>query len=321
MPLTPLPFGQAIARESFSIADTVEHMARAVPGLTLYEAIRTEAFRSRTATVGIGDLRLMASATQACRVEVEETGGWHLIVPYAGVASLRSDGKDYTLLSGGNALLLPNIRRYVERPTSSAVVISLNLTTLLETQRIVSGSPDIEPVLDHRPIELRLAKNAGMFRAFLEICRLIDTTLTTPNLAKVLGIDDVIYRWIVANLLQTDEDSRAIETTEQSRIDAVCDLVRSMVERPLTLTEMERVSGLSARALQYAFKSRFNCSPMEWQRHERMLEAQQRLCSLGPDDTITQLAYSMGFSSSAAFSSLYKRYFGEMPSETLKRIR
>ena len=83
----------------------------------------------------------------------------------------------------------------------------------------------------------------------------------------------------------------------------------------LLLPNMRRVtiSGLSARAPHYPFRARFNCSPMEWQRRERMLEVQNRLMSLAPGQTITTLAHAMGVLSSAAFATLYLRYIGETP--------
>jgi len=84
----------------------------------------------------------------------------------------------------------------------------------------------------------------------------------------------------------------------------------------LTLTEIEIATGLSSRALQYAFKARFGISPMEWQRRERMVMARTRLMQAAPTETITEVAHSMGFSSSSAFATLYKRYLGELPSET-----
>jgi len=82
---------------------------------------------------------------------------------------------------------------------------------------------------------------------------------------------------------------------------------------------MEMASGLSARALQYAFKARFGCSPMAWQRRERMLKARQLLLANAHSQSITNLAYDMGFSSASAFSTLYKLHFDETPSETLDR--
>lgn len=39
---------------------------------------------------------------------------------------------------------------------------------------------------------------------------------------------------------------------------------------PLGNSDMERISGLSARALQYAFLQRYQCTPMQWVRDARL---------------------------------------------------
>jgi len=91
--------------------------------------------------------------------------------------------------------------------------------------------------------------------------------------------------------------------------------------RPLTLTEMENASALSARSLQYSFMRRFGCSPMQWQQRERMIRVRERLFLLPPDATITELAYEMGFSTLSALTTLYKWHFGETPIQTIASAR
>lgn len=171
--------------------------------------------------------------------------------------------------------------------------------------------------VDDRPRQFRLDRLEGMFQTFLLLCRMVDTTHGKEGLALTLGLNDMFYRWMAGIMLAQKGPVPEARRTTASSLDLVCGLVRHSVERPLTLTEMELASGLSARALQYAFKARFNCSPMEWQRRERMLDARQRLLSMGDSETITQVAHAMGFSSSAAFATRYKQQFGETPSQTL----
>lgn len=163
-----------------------------------------------------------------------------------------------------------------------------------------------------------MRRQTEIFPAFQHLCGLIETVSGNPNYARILGIEDAIHRWVVHALgvLPRDAEASPPDFGNRHRLDIICDLVRSTHERPLTLTEMESLSGLSARALQYAFNARFGCSPMEWQRRERMHLARRRLMFPVPGETITDIAYAMGFSSSAAFAAQYRRYFGETPSGT-----
>lgn len=322
MPLPPLAFGHADCALTSDLVDASEMMATIVPSMKLSPAAKSKDFRTRVATCAIGDVRFLAHAATPCKMEVEESKGCHLVAPYIGSASLRCDEKTFDLRSGISALLLPNMRRSTERAPSSVTIGSIDSRRLQETMATMSGRTGEVTELVERPITLRFDGKRGLFPSFLKICSLIDATRGPAGLGQILGVDDMIYRWITAALEygQNAENSK-MKASAFSSLDPVCDLIRSTQARPLTLTEMEDASGLSARALQYTFKERFGCSPMEWQRRERMLTAQQRLMNLGVEETITQVAHAMGFSSSAAFATLYKRYFGETPSETVAHFR
>ena len=212
---------------------------------------------------------------------------------------------------------MPNMQRQTDSVTRSAVVASINIARLCDTADAITGDDLGFSRLEERLHSIDMRRQREIFPAFQQLCGLIDVTSSTPPFAHVLGIEDAFYRWTVYALALQPLDSNTVsyDVREVNRIDVVCDLVRSAHERPLTLTEMERVSGLSARALQYAFKARFGCSPMEWQRRERMQLAHRRLLFGVSGETITQIAYAMGYSSSAAFSAQYRKYFGETPSQ------
>lgn len=262
---------------------------------------------------------MLAHASSPCHLEIEQAEGWHIVVPYIGSGIIKSENNYFSINAGVNAVILPNSRREALRRSGSTAIFSIDVDYLNKLLR--SNYQErfrIEPNISHA-YDVIFDHSGKNFRAFSNICNFIDSHFQDQTGLNVLGFDDVIHRWIASCLFPSD----TIEPTprETVKIDIVCDVVRSAVDRPLTLTEMERLSGLSARALQYAFKARFGCSPMQWQRSERLLEAQRRILSMAPGESITTIAYSMGFSSSSAFSALYKRQFGETPSETLLRNR
>lgn len=297
-------------------------MAQMMPNIVLSPVGNAAAFRSRMAFTSLGDMQLMAHAATHFRMDIKETIGLQLIFPYIGHASQVCDGVTNVIQSGSNALLVPNLRRTIECAPSSAVVASLDVGRLELTRQAMSGMTADGAIPDDRTVELQLERNRSLFPGFLQICRMIDALGPNAELTANLGIDDMIYRWIAAAMSEPGMQAEQIDARASShaRLDTVCDMIRAASERPMTLTEMEAVSGLSSRALQYGFKARFGCSPMEWQRRERMHAARHRLLTADPDETVTSIAYAMGFSSSAAFSTLYRRYFGEMPSQVLRQF-
>jgi AraC-like DNA-binding protein len=278
-------------------------------------------FQSKTENCQVGDLKLMASATTECQIEVEQSHGWHLFIPCASTLVTHCDKHSFEMKASKGALLLPNIKRSGDRGTSAVVVVNFNPGKLMRTRAIMTGGNAYLQRLEDRVHQIEFAQNPQLFRVFLQLCRLIDTTQYQEGLAEQLGLDDMLYRWMATGLNSTERPAENMGrlAAPGRNLDEVCDMIRSAEQQPLTLTELEEVSGLSSRSLQYAFKRRFGCTPMEWQRRERIILAQQRLITIGQDETITTIAHSMGYSSSAAFAALYKRHFGETPSQTIAR--
>ena len=56
-------------------------------------------------------------------------------------------------------------------------------------------------------------------------------------------------------------------------------------------------------------------------RHSRLQQVRRRLLDAAPGETVTSLATQWGFFHLGRFSGLYRRQFGESPSETLRRSR
>jgi len=72
---------------------------------------------------------------------------------------------------------------------------------------------------------------------------------------------------------------------------------------------------MSARSLQYAFQRRFNCTPMQWIREQRLLKANEVLMRKESEKTVTEVALDCGFGSVNHFSVYYRKRFGRTPSE------
>ena len=109
--------------------------------------------------------------------------------------------------------------------------------------------------------------------------------------------------------------------TLESGVEAICLRVRENPDHPLTLVDMEKISGFSRRSLENEFHRQFGCSPIKWQQIERLHMAHEYLTQINGKIAIGDLAYQFGFVSSSKFIAYYKRYFKETPKDTAIRIR
>ncbi|WP_291042154.1 helix-turn-helix transcriptional regulator [Herbiconiux sp.] len=93
---------------------------------------------------------------------------------------------------------------------------------------------------------------------------------------------------------------------------------------PITAAELAQAAGTSVRSLQIAFRREIGQTPLEHVREVRLVAARAELLS-GPETeggtlpTVAAVSHRWGFLNPGRFSSLYRRRFGEYPSDTLRR--
>ena len=321
MALLPLSFGQSRARRFTSAAAAAEALTSTIPSLKMFDLPGPVSPAFASADLACGSVKIATNSVTPYRVTVTDSQGWHFFVSVAGQSDTLCDGKRVNLLPGQNMMIMPNLPRTSERTNSSAFAAAFDIDELIKRQRAMSGAEGIVHLPDDRPTKIPLGFQPALWRTFTHICKIIDACGEDGALAARLGVDDLIYRWVATTLLEA-EDTAETQHVPRGRVDFVCDYIRATIDvRPLTLTEMENASALSARSLQYGFMRRFGCSPMQWQQRERMIRVRERLFLLPPDATITELAYEMGFSTLSALTTLYKRHFGETPIQTIASAR
>jgi len=86
------------------------------------------------------------------------------------------------------------------------------------------------------------------------------------------------------------------------------------------LSELARQTGVPERTLRTAFQSCYGLAPKELIRILRLNQARQLLLESSPDQTtVTQIAFEFGFWDLGRFAGTYRKLFGELPSETLRK--
>ena len=167
--------------------------------------------------------------------------------------------------------------------------------------------------------------NVDYYRQTKELISFIGLANGNEKFLKRIGIDDVFHRLLAEMLVAKSgydpNNKKSFKSTRSERaVELICDHIASNIGSPLTIPKMEELSGLTGRSLNYAFQSRFNCSPQEWQRNYLLDQANMRLKTTIVPTSIKKIAYELGFSSSSSFSSYYKRRFGELPSDTGRSV-
>ncbi|MCR6651313.1 MAG: helix-turn-helix domain-containing protein [Cellvibrionaceae bacterium] len=168
------------------------------------------------------------------------------------------------------------------------------------------------------PINSNETDYIEIFRALFLI---IDSHQWDSAVLAAIRMDELIYRQVVLLLHSYNLPDKTIQHQGHSfkyqLIDELCNKLLARLHLPIALADIENLSGISARGLQYAFQERFGCSPMVWVREHRLQAARDRL--LRGQCSVMEVAVSCGFGSSSLFTRYYQARFGETPSGTLKK--
>ena len=90
--------------------------------------------------------------------------------------------------------------------------------------------------------------------------------------------------------------------------------------QPVTMPEVAAAAGVTARALQYAFRCHYDTTPTGYLRRVRLERAHQQLQAADPATgaSVGEIARRWGWASPANFAGAYRKHFGASPSHTLR---
>jgi AraC-like DNA-binding protein len=322
--LPPLPFGNEFAEVQTDINAFSERMATVITSLNEYAALGDpDKFSSKSVTLEINGLKLVSSANSPVRADIGASNDTTLMIPFSGQNISTVGDINFRWQAHQGALFIPAVGRGGACDVRASLMVDLDPLRLQHTARAMLGYGDHSEIdlriHDTRVVPLRRANN-DFDSVFRHLSGVIDSVHSNPAILSHLGIDELFYRTVVMMLrpdLFEDPLANGAPHLKQRELDPVCDFIRSNLSERLTLSDLEKVSQLSARSLQYAFQQRFGCTPMQWVREERLLMARRDLQHLRPGESIADIAILCGFVNQGTFAAYYRRRFGELPSETV----
>ncbi len=151
----------------------------------------------------------------------------------------------------------------------------------------------------------------------LRLARLLDAPDDIPVLAPMM-MREVYYR-----MLRSDYGDAiaqiALKGSNLQRIARAVRRIRADLTRPIKVKELAELAGMSTSSFHAHFKSVTAMSPLQFQKHLRLLEARKIMLSAGADAART--AYRVGYESPSQFSREYARMFGNPPARDISLLR
>jgi len=180
-----------------------------------------------------------------------------------------------------------------------------------------------------RGVEMLQTNTATGRRLFDRGKRLVEAAARHPALFNDRKETRVAARFeMVEALLSTLGSTRAFELSRATRglrsqaviVKRAEDYALSHTHDHVHVGDLCRAASVSERALQYAFKEVVGVTPVAYLIRLRLHRVRKALLAAGRGTTtVSSAALDWGFWHFGEFSRAYKRCFGELPSDTLRR--
>ena len=135
-----------------------------------------------------------------------------------------------------------------------------------------------------------------------------------------------VEQMVVATLLYSQDHNYSEELEQAPRsiapghVKRVEEFIAEHASEPLTVASLAAYAGVSASALYTGFRNFRQTTPMAHLRSVRLQKVYDELVQTTSSAiTVTEVAVKWGFGHLSHFTAHYKRKFGELPSDTLRR--
>jgi AraC-like DNA-binding protein len=149
---------------------------------------------------------------------------------------------------------------------------------------------------------------------------------TQPGAASHPLLAASVTRLLAAHILTAFPSSALTDPTIEDRRDARPATLRRAIafidenaQRDISIADIAAAAYVTPRAVQLAFRTHLDSTPMEYLRRVRLDHAHRDLMAADPAcETVTGIAYRWGFPSASRFSAHYRRAYGVTPTTTLR---
>lgn len=246
-----------------------------------------------------------------------------LLVCLEGRSQLRAGKSDFDLTPGEGAVLLPG-RAFDLETSGRATALMLRVDkaalerqAMLLTEKILSDSVQFDC-----HIRLNVGKGPSLLRAL----RFVAAELQDDSgVAHTRAVQDNLEQMLIRALLETQPSqlTPVLELRDAQMVPRCVSRVERYIAEHLTseisIEEMIAASGVSGRTMFSAFKKYRGRSPMAHVRHLRLQQVRRDLINAPPGTRVTDILTKRGITQFGRFAVIYKKMFGESPSQTIKR--
>jgi len=200
----------------------------------------------------------------------------------------------------------------------SGFAISLHEDLLQETLEALELNIDVRRILDTSEFWTQAEHVTSNLRDRLSAAYRTAKASYDPDAAELFNFSAaaLILNFLAKNKAQASPASLSVR---RRVLLTALEYLEDEDALPLTVSELCAQIGVSAPTIYRAFHEEFGVGPKHYIQIRRMCGVRQHLHSADSKESITDIANRWGFWHMGQFASDYRKMFGELPSESLKR--
>ncbi len=182
---------------------------------------------------------------------------------------------------------------------------------------LLEMEPAVAPAQQGRPAAYIEQADAALLDVFRRLVDLLDRPRDVAVLARLLK-QELTYHLLMAPSGGTLA-AAVLGSSGEPAVGKAIRWIRDHYDEPLKIDALARHVRLSASVLHRRFKQVTVMSPLQYQKHVRLLEARKLLMNGGVE--AATVAFRVGYESPSQFSREYRRLFGAPPLRDAEQLR
>ncbi len=260
-----------------------------------------------------------------CKVKAELDDMFAFVIGGDRPSAFDFDGGSFVASPRKAALITPAGQMQIQRSEGSEILVLRTSSSdlLHQFEKLTAQHHQGSLIFDHS-IDLTNGPGAmlkRMINYLVSELEHIDLVVKRPGLLKS-------YDQMLLTALLFLPHNQSEKLNEDRRYQVAPRLVRRAEEymrahlkETISIVDLLRICGCSRSMLFAAFRNARGYTPMEFLTEQRLLSAREKLLKPLSATSVSSIALDCGFMNLGRFSQLYRRRFGERPSDTLRKGR
>lgn len=227
-----------------------------------------------------------------------------------GSKSVTMGTREFAFGAGDSLLITADVPTVSQVTRASPAAPYYSLVLELDRAVIAEVATQMKavPVADHAPI--RVDQTDGeVADAALRLMRLLDRPASVPVLHAQLLRE--LHYWLLAGRHGAAIRRLGWPDDHAERIGRAVALLRARFATPIRVERLAAEAGMSASTFHQHFRAVTSLSPLQFQKHLRLIEAKRLMLTEGTN--ATHAAYAVGYESVSQFTREYGRLFESPP--------